>query len=337
MRLVIETRAEHLPDEWDSLAGENPYLVRSFLSFIERTEKDYHPNYYLFYDTNGQSERLDSYFVAFRNRRFDIAMFTRVCFRRPVTLIYLPMSVTRPGMVLGKLKGEVLNAIRNIRGYTLVLNAGDGDAPGFATGLTCPKCILRLRWNTFEEYISSLRSDYRNRLRKVFDRSAELHIRFIDNQTEFDDRLYSLYLNVLRHSETKIETLSREYFRGESFRIFVAEMRGEKVGFVQLLENGKELIFEFVGLDYRYNREYQVYHRMLYEIIRYAVERGFESIDFGQTADEAKLKLGCRYTYLYAWLYHSNALVRFFCKKFAPRLVYRPLTVNYRVFKGEKE
>lgn len=330
MKKVIFCSAEKLPPEWDEITDGNPYLKRKFLSFIEKTEKDYSPNYYLFYD-NG---RLDSCFVAFCNNKFDIAMFTEATFKRKVTLIYMPMSVTRPGMVLGKLRGEVIETIKKIKGYKLALNLEDGNAPGFATGLTCPKCILYLRWATFEEYAASLRSDYRNRLKKVFARSDGLQIRFIDNKSEFDERLYQMYLNVLANSKTKIETLSRDYFRGDCFRIFVAELNGEPVGFVQLLENGKELIFEFVGIDYNFNQQYQVYHRMLYEIIRYGIENGFCSIDFGQTADDTKLKLGCRYTYLYAWLHHSNRVINFFLKKFAPALVYKPIGINFRVFRG---
>ncbi len=332
MRILMQKCAESLPPEWDLLTKNNPYLQRKFLSFIEKTEKAYRPNYYLFYD----GDRPDSCFVAFRNGRFDLAMFRKNSFFRAVTLIYLPMSVTRPGMVLGRGREEVLKTIRKIKGYKLALNLEDGNAPGFATGWTCPKCILRLRWDSFEGYVSSLRSDYRNRLKKVFARSGQLKIRFIDNRTEFGEELYALYLNVLGRSKTKIETLSRAYFQGEFFKVFVAELDGRAVGFVQLLENGKELIFEFVGLDYRFNSDHQVYHRMLYEIIRYGIENRFESIDFGQTADDTKLKLGCEYTYLYAWLHHSNPVVQYFCKKFASKLVYRPLAEQYHVFKEKK-
>lgn len=331
MKLIIQRHAEKLPAEWDILACGNPYMQRDFLSFIERTERDYQPEYYLFYD----SDILDSCFVAFCNHKFDIAMFTKISFFRKVTLVYLPMSVTRPGIILGKLRKDVLETIRKIKGYKLVLNMEDDDAPGFATGWTCPKCILDIRWKSFEEYMFSLRSDYRNRLKKVFSRSKELKVRLIDNRKEFDDAMYQMYLNVLNHSKTKIETLSLAYFQERFFKIFVAELDGQAVGFVQLLENGKELIFEFVGLDYQYNSKYQVYHRLLNEIIKYGIENHFESIDFGQTADEIKLKLGCRYEYLYAWLHHSNKIVNYLCKKFADKIVYKPIDVNYRVFKEE--
>ncbi len=324
--------AKDLPMEWDELDRENPYLTRAFLSFVQRTEKDFHPTYHLFYD----GDRLDSCFIAFPRKKYNVAMFTRLTFRINVTLIYLPMCVTRGGFVFGKCRAEALEAIKKIKGYKMLLNAEDREADGFATGLTCPKCILSVRWTRFEDYLRALRSDYRNRAKKVLARSSSLTLKYIRPE-EFDERLYSFYLNVLGNSKIKIETLSKEYFQGEQFILFVMEKDGEPVGFTQLLPNGEELIFEFVGVDYRYNREYAVYHRMLLEIIRYAVDNGYKTVDFGQTADDVKLKLGCEYTYLYAYFHHSNGLINFFCKKLGKALEYKPLETKFKPFKEEEK
>ena len=74
---------------------------------------------------------------------------------------------------------------------------------------------------------------------------------------------------------------------------------------------------------------------MLLEIVDYGIRKGFRTIDFGQTADDTKLKLGSGYTYLYAALHHSNPLVNALCRKFAPFLEYKPLETRFRVFKEE--
>lgn len=325
----ILNRAEELPSEWDLLDKENPYLTRSMLAFVERTEKEFHPTYHLFYD----GEKLDSCFIAFQRKKYNVAMFTPFSFRINVTLIYLPMCVTRGGFHFGSLRGEALQAIKEIRGYKMLLNAENTDAEGFSVGLTCPKCILSLRWENFDGYLSSLRSDYRNRVRKILRRSESLRLRFIQPQ-EFTDEMYQMYLNVLHRSRIKIETLSKEYFQGEQFRLFVLEKEGKPVGFTQLLSNGEELIFEFVGVDYNYNKEYAVYHRMLFEIIRFGIDNGYKSIDFGQTADDIKLKLGSEYTYLYAYFHHSCKLINFFCKKLGRFLEYKPLTTKFNPFKS---
>ena len=145
--------------------------------------------------------------------------------------------------------------------------------------------------------------------------------------------MYKLYEQVYEKSRIRVEKLTPEFFRGEFFEIFVLE-DGEGVrGFVQLLANGDELVFEFVGLDYSVQSKYDTYLAMLLEIIRYAIEHGFKTVDFGQTADDTKLKLGSEYIYLYAYLNHKNRLLNAVCKKLAHRLEYRPVTEKFDVFK----
>ena len=327
------TKAELLPAEWDEVTRDNIYLQRNFLAFIEKSEHDYKPVYYLFYD----GERLDSVFVSHRRKGYNLGMFTKTDIKIKVTLIYLPMCVTASGLVTGKLKDLVFDTIRSFKGYKMILNLQDGDVKGFATGLTCPKCILDLPFASFDDYLAALRSDYRNRVKKVFRKTDMLDIRFIDNTTEFTEELYGLYLNVLGNSRIRIETLSKEYFTGKMFRVFVAYDADKPVGFVQLLPNGDELVFEFVGLDYDCNEIIPVYHRMLYEIVKYGIENGFKTIDFGQTADDTKLKLGCRYVPLYAALHHSNPLVNTVCKMLAPKLEYKPIKTQFHVFREAKK
>ena len=334
MRLIKLNKATELPAEWDVVVGDNVYLKREFLAFIERTESDYFPTYHLFYDDDGV---LDSVFLSHPKKHYNMTMFTKINYRVSVTFIYLPMCVTSNCIVMGKLKKAVLDEIKAIKGYKMILNLDDDDMPGFATGLTCPKCILDINFTSLEDYFSSMRSDYRNRAKKVMAKSKPLKIAFIDNKTQFSDELYNQYLNVLNNSRMRIETLSKEYFEGDMFKVFVASLDGKPVGFVQLLENGDELIFEFVGVDYNYNEAFAVYHRMLYEIIRYGIDNGFKTVDFGQTADDIKLKLGCRYVYLYAALHHSNRFVNFLCRKLGPKIQYKPVTTTYRVFKGEEK
>lgn len=326
----IETAAARLPRDWDRLAGDNPYLKRDFLAFVEGTEKDFHPTYHLFYTEAGEP---DSLFVSFPRKGYNLGMFSPVNLPIPVTLVYLPMCVTRSGIVLGRRREEVLAYIRAMPGFKMVLNLPDGAAEGFAVGLTCPKCILRLRWDSFDSYLGSMRSGYRNHYKRILNKTAGLTIRYLEDGGQFDKGLYRLYRNVVGRSRIRIETLSQAYFQDGRFRLFVAETAEGPAGFVQLLENGSELVFEFVGLDYGHNQAMPVYHRMLLEIVDYGIRRGFQTIDFGQTADDTKLKLGCEYTYLYAALHHANPLVNACCKRLAHKLEYRPLQTRFHVFK----
>ena len=100
-----------------------------------------------------------------------------------------------------------------------------------------------------------------------------------------------------------------------------------------MIENGTELIFEFVGVDYKYNDIYDTYHRMLLEIMKYGINNGFRTIDYGQTADEAKLKLGCKYEMLYAYLHHSNKFINLIYRLLVNIITFKPLEEKFNVFK----
>lgn len=324
-------RAADLPTEWDDVVGDNPYLRRHFLAFMEACDAC-GQRYHFIRDEDG---RVDTVYVTYVRHGYNLSMFTVHDLRVTMTFVYVPLSVTRPGIAWRAGRDEALAHIRSLRGYKLVLNLPEGEYPGFATGLTCSQCVLRLRWSSFEDYLASLRSHYRHRYRKALRHSAGLRLRFLADPSEFDERLYQLYLQVVGHSRLVIETLSIEFFRGHWFEIFVLEDDSGPQGFVQLLANGTELIFEFVGLNYLTSHTYDTYQRMLLEIVRYGIEHGFTTIDFGQTADDTKLKLGCDYVELYAALHHSNPLVMFGARRLAKHLEYKPLTTEFAVFKEE--
>ena len=94
-----------------------------------------------------------------------------------------------------------------------------------------------------------------------------------------------------------------------SARVLVAHLGERPVGFVQMIENGAELVFAFVGLDYDCNATYDIYHNLLLRMVAYAIDGGFERLELGQTAEDAKLRLGGRYRPLRMHMRHSNPLL----------------------------
>ena len=88
-------------------------------------------------------------------------------------------------------------------------------------------------------------------------------------------------------------------------------------------------------MDYEYNNVFDTYHRILLEIVKYGIEHGFKTIDFGQTADESKLKLGSKYIMLYAYLHHSCKFINAVNKKLAKHIQYKPISIDYKVFKED--
>jgi transcriptional regulator with XRE-family HTH domain len=328
--------ALNLPAEWDSLAGDNPYMRRDFLAFIEKTIPC-GQKYYIFYGSNCLP---DTVFVTYQNNKFNLGMLTKRKLHRKIELVYFPIWVKRSSIIFGnKRASDALKYIKKIRGFKLLLCLTDaGIKAGYIKGNSAPACMLDIKWKSFDEYMAALRSNYRYRYSKALKKSSGLTIRQLADNAGFSQELYGLYEQVERNAQIKIDKLPLEFFRGGVFKFLVfSGPDGKPAGFVQLLENGDELIFEFTGFDYAANKEYQTYHRMLVEIIRYAIENGFKRIDFGQTADETKLMLGCRYEYLHLYLHHSNPLIRFVYRVMAPFLDYRPLKPNFNVFKEKEE
>ena len=328
--IVKYERAADLPLEWDEAARGNIYLTRAFLSFMEEAD-DLEKSYYGVYSGN----KLDTIFETVVQPEFNLAMFMGKVRKIKATMIYVPLSVTRAGISYGNGFDEAVEFIRKIPGYKVFLNLPDVNAKGFAKGFTCPKCILDIKWKTFDDYLQSLRSNYRYRYKKALVKSAPLSLRYLESGAEFTPEMYALYEQVHDKSMIRVEKLTERFFRGKFFKIFVLEEHGVPRGFVQLLEIGNELVFEFVGVDYTVNTKYDVYISMLLEIVRYGIEKGFKTIDFGQTADDAKLKLGCYHVPLYALLGHRNPIINCACKLLAPKLQCKPFTQRFDVFKEE--
>lgn len=329
--MVKYDKAIDLPDKWDEKVGSNLYLKKDFLIHLEKAQK-IDLTYYCFYN-NSQIDSL----IVLHNQRFDMNMFTN---KKPkyhiFTTIYLPLSISRPSIIIGEeTRFEVQKVLHDIKGWSAIINAGENlHIKGFHRGFTCPRCSLDIRWKTFDEYIQNLRSGYRRRYNQAFEKSKNLELTFLKDNQMFDDKMHELYIQVFENSRIKMEKLEKEFFQDNRFRIMVAKLNDEVVGFLQLLENNEELIFEFIGFEHSLNSDYDIYHRFLFEIVRYGIDNNFKTIDFGQTADDAKLKLGCKYTYLYTHLRHSNPMINLGIKLMIKKMQYRfDLEPKFNVFK----
>ena len=148
-------------------------------------------------------------------------MFTPFKISLKMTFIYVPLSVTRPGIVCGEeCREEVASFLRNIKGYKLILNTyQELQLCGFTQAFTFPKCLLKIQWRTFSDYLKSLRSSYRYRYNKALKKSKDLKYFMLDDNKKFDLKLYALYEQVYNKSPYKIEKLPIEFFQGTFFKI----------------------------------------------------------------------------------------------------------------------
>lgn len=274
-----------------------------------------------------------SAFVIQYHQGVDIFNFIpKLTLRVPLKIIGKPYSVSSKGY-RGE-NHEVTTLIKTLKGLNLVLNGDRGLDLPYAYTLSSHE--FQNQFETFEHYLSALRSHYRYRVKKALLKATDIQMLKID-QKNFSKAHYDLYLEVYQNSKDKLECLTLAFFTtfpSEIYEFRIASTN-ELVGFIQLVKEATKLIFLFGGFKHKYNKTYDLYMNMLIEIIRIGIENSVEVIEFGQTAEETKLKLGCVPVTKYLYVHHSNRIVQGMIKRILPLLSYKPHGITYNVFKED--
>ncbi len=170
-------------------------------------------------------------------------------------------------------------------------------------------CIVEsIDWKTPEEYLATLSA----RSRKHFRSDIQPFEQYFDIEhkqtaSEHDiDIFYTLYENVRsRNFDLNTFSFPRKLFANMSqdpnWEFIVAYLKKEydpreeriPVGVMFCYKNlNTTYVPSFIGMDYEYIQQYQVYRQLLYQTIRRAQQLGFQKIDFGMTAAFEKRKIG---------------------------------------------
>ena len=321
--LIVHKTANKLNKLWDNLA--NSYFQKKELLLHCEKYNQCNQRYYELYD-----KELISGAVVY-NLPINILTYAKNSFKVKTNVIGVPASVSSSG-VLGDKK--VISYVKlSEKGFTLGLNLRE-DNPKFSSGKTLPTVVLENRFKNWKEYLDSLRATYRRRIKKVTSKLDHMNVESTDC-SRFNDKMHKLYLNVYNKSESKLEKLTMEFFKNlpGKFLLTTFSMGKDVVGWHILVEDDKKLFFFLGGVDYQYNEEYNIYHNMLIDILKKGIDRKVELIDFGQTAEEAKCRLGgvIEDRSMFAW--HTNKILNFLINKFKSRLDYKYAVPKMQVFK----
>lgn len=327
MKWIILNYAEEIPSQWDQLAGENIFLKKCFLKHLEKVNPCGQT-----YNLLVESEQLQAIYVDYR-LKLDIFTFSFLTLRIPVKIMGIPCSVSKQGFsVCPGFEKLLLDHFREKKGAKLILNS-NVDLPA-KQGNTLPTCKMEVRWSTFDEYLESLRSSYRHRLKKAQEKWQQVKVALVEPEV-FDRDNYQLYEEVFLNSEAELEKLELDFFQQMPLTsvMIKASFKKQKLGFVQLVNNGTELIFLFIGFNHKLNITFDIYINLLLEIIRFAIDNKFKTIDLGQTAEETKLKLGSKLVSKSMYINHSNPWLDKFANQYINLLSYKVPEYNFRVFK----
>jgi hypothetical protein len=315
----------NLPTDWDVLS-ENYFQHTAFLSHTEK----YNPcqqRYYLCFDDGVFTSGAIVYSL-----RLDILTFLGVKSPLKMHIVGIPCSVSSQG-IFGT--PEMMEALKTHiykveKGFVLFLNLVEKPLAGlFASGNTLPSIVISNRFNNWDHYVSSLRSGYRRRLKQIIRPDSELRMEKTDC-TAFTMVMYDQYLAVYKRSSGKLEKLTFPFFKQlpPEFILSVCYRENQVIGWNISLASQSSYYFFLGGIDYKLNKTYKTYLRLLSSIVKDGIEGNFNCIDLGQTAEIPKMRMGGKPTPLYMEAHHSKPIFNNVLRLFSHLLEYKKKLEN---------
>ena len=331
--IKVISAPDQISKEWDFLA-DSFYMTKAFLSHLH-TFNFCDQRYYELYD-NG----ILVYGTVVYTLKVNLLTFSKLKWFLKMHVIGIPVSIATPPYVGKEEFAEYLiDHILNVeKGLFLGINfTKDYCTARVANMRTLPTIVMDVNFEDFETYKRSIRYPYRRRLTK-----HESHFKTVESKTtscfEFTDYHYRLYLDIMKRTKTKLEILSSDFFKNlpENFKL-TSHYLNEKILAWQIVtvENSK-LYFLFGGMDYENRDTYSSYYNNLLGILKFAVQNRFKTLDFGQTAELAKLRLGGEISERRMFLHHSNKFLNWIIKKVKSLIEYSYKSEAPKVFKQVK-
>lgn len=304
---VVNTALE-LSEKWDSLADVY-FKKKEFLRYTEV----YNPcrqHYYELY-LNGE---LAAGAIVYR---LALSYLTRfVGFESPYKwiIIGVPASVSCSGLIGEEKSVDLLlkEIFKMEKGLILGLNVRpDHQFDQVVSIESFATIVMSHNFETWQDYISALRSDYRRRLKQITSSMKDI-VTEESGCSRYNEEMHALYLNILNKTESKLETLSLDFFKNlpDRFRLTTYAHNGRFITWHINLKDDDKLFFFFGGLDYEQNEKFNAYFMNLTGIVKESIELGYKELDFGQTAEIAKTRMGGAPLDQNMFIYHRAGWVR---------------------------
>lgn len=197
---------------------------------------------------------------------------------------------------------------------------------------------LSSNWDTVHNYLNDIKSKYKKRYRSIYKKSSTIHKIEINNEnfSTYSSKINALYQNVFGKSS----------FSGPPFNtsIFNSFFNDKNLGFKMIGyqdQNNKLLSFSsyfiidntlysyYIGLDYHMNSTYQLYNRMLYDMLEIGIRNRVNKVIYGRTAAELKSTIGAVPNPSTSAIYISNRTLNVILKPFVSRLALKAWVQRY--------
>jgi hypothetical protein len=156
------------------------------------------------------------------------------------------------------------------------------------------------RWDTFDAYLAAMKGKYRRRITSVLKKGANIVRRSLTYKEIEKNRemIYDLSLQVHTRANFRIITLNPRVFEewkkalGEKFVLDAYYLGETMIGFTTRFI-GENIIEGYThGIDYAYNKEYELYQNMLLDDIKVGIEHRVKAILYGRTSVAMKSSVG---------------------------------------------
>lgn len=183
-----------------------------------------------------------------------------------------------------------------------ILKSPIADACTFTENKVQPDMVMSIpeEWNTFEDYMSALKSKYRVRIKRALKKSSGIERRklTIEEMDKYEERIHELYLQTALQANFNLFILNKDYFKEmkialqDQFDLIGYFVDGVMIGYYTIIFDKDHVDAHFLGYDKSKNAEHQSYLNMLIDIVKAGINHGAKHIHFSRTALEIKSSIG---------------------------------------------
>lgn len=202
---------------------------------------------------------------------------------------------------------------------------------------TQPNMVFQIKenWNSFDDYFGDLSKKYRDQYKRARKKSGDILKKKMSlaEITSHSEIIYKLYLSVAKNAPFNTFYLPENHFEIfkktlEEHFLFYGYFKGNQlIGFNTLIKNGADIDTYFLGYDENCQREKMLYLNMLYDMIGYSINKGYNRVIFARTALEIKSSVGAKPVEMFGFISHSNYFINLFMPKafvyFEPKTVWK--------------